>query len=55
MGSISRRDSLRYGAGIALGSFARFAPAASPRAVPPDEGARPYLTLGDDFTDVPSQ
>ena len=57
MESISRRDSFRYGAGIALGTVATLAPSDLPAAAPPAPGptdgrTRTYLTPGDDFTDV---
>jgi DMSO/TMAO reductase YedYZ molybdopterin-dependent catalytic subunit len=52
MGPISRRDTLRLGAGLALGAAAGRLSAASLPTARPDGPRRPYLTPGDDFTDV---
>lgn len=52
MESISRRDSLRLGAALALSSAAGLKVAADPPPPRTDEPRRPYLTPGDDFTDV---
>jgi len=52
MGRISRRDSLRLGAGVALGQAALFAPSAEARADVEENPRRRYLTPGEDFSDV---
>jgi DMSO/TMAO reductase YedYZ molybdopterin-dependent catalytic subunit len=52
MGLISRRDTLRLGAGLALGAAASRATAAPSPTARQDGPRRPYLTPGDDFTDV---
>jgi DMSO/TMAO reductase YedYZ molybdopterin-dependent catalytic subunit len=52
MGSISRRDSLRLGAAITLGALTECPPASAADLARPDLPPRPYLTQGDDFTDV---
>ena len=52
MASISRRDTLRLGAGLALGAASGRSAAAPVPATRPDEPRRTYLTPGEDFTDV---
>jgi DMSO/TMAO reductase YedYZ molybdopterin-dependent catalytic subunit len=52
MGRISRRDSLRLGAGVALGKAGLFAPAAAARDDAREGPSRRYLTPGEDFSDV---
>ena len=52
MASITRRDTLRFGAGLALGAMGATSTAASTVPSRDDGRPRPYLTPWDDFTDV---
>ncbi|WP_406699715.1 molybdopterin-dependent oxidoreductase [Singulisphaera sp. Ch08] len=54
MGLLSRRDSLRLGTSLALGAATGFAPSdlAAREQADDDDPRRPYLTPGDEFTDV---
>ena len=52
MGSITRRDTLRIGAGLALGTASGLASASTTTAAGVDGPPRPFLTPWDDFTDV---
>ncbi len=52
MGSFTRRDTLRLGAGLALSAMGGSSTIASPRPSRADGQLRPYLTPWDDFTDV---